>query len=809
MVTQAQIDAWRKAAEAYQAAKKSWDTAWAKKIYSQAATDLWVSGKRANEIYKDPTTARSQSTINVQEPNSPLATKQPRDTTTTSTVNTTANNVETPKVIDTSNIQDVKIWDIVPKFWYETNMAERQARNQDIANALFADNKQFNEEKIKSEITTLAPDVTSWEIMHTVNDIKSKFSQLKRYDDIANMDNASITQGIINWTYSMSDLAQLRESNPEAWAEINTAVTNQMNITTNNAMLDSMNALYWDDKTETAFDTLEALNAQYTAALAATDWEDALKTYQDALNDQELLDNQAALTEKEWRVNELDNQLNDLQRVVEDEFGSNAAKSLISSVVADRWANLIREKNSLMIEMNTLGNQVQNAISNAETNYGLNLQQEQINRDNLIAAYWMDKDVWDKKYAVLQANLNKQEQRELAKLSMLEQMDISSLSDTEIDWLGTENRVKDLLKFKKWIESNMDTKYNMQLVDGKMVFYDDYGNIKDTYNPTTPTDNIRWSEGWWEDWMRTDRHNNPTALMYTTWVANWFQSHWYDVTKWEKFPDSNNYTIDMSNLDDPVKATIDYIDAYTFEYKGQPRWTHTNISEDKRNSMSYPEKEDVVKLMYSREWGSGELFGESSSFSSNTFDQTMEPYFIKALNPAWNKLTTADYKAIWDIWYESKEFMQQAYNYKKSKDAELKPSAERLITQLKELRDWLMTEDGKVDFVNMQNFRLWTPLTDGRDLSNRFKQIISSEWLQNLVALKEQWATFGALSDNELNFIVAMATHLDKWSTKEDFFNNLDQEIRTLEKGINTSFTNSNSNADTWYNPFDNNDFIK
>jgi len=787
----------RRAHNAYMAAKQAWDINTASSVVNNTASNLWVS--RQSNAYNTAMTNAVTQTVpkNTVNTSSVGSQNTSNGQTTPPPVNTTTPN----KPIDTSNITDVKVQDIIPKFWYETTMAERQDRNAKIADALFTNNKTLNESKLYNEISTLAPDVTQWEVMHTVNDIKNRFWQLKRYDDISGMTTDWIVAWVMNGSYSMSDLSQLQANDPAKYAEINSLIEQQRNLANNNATLDSMNALFWDDKTATAFDSLDALNEKYKTALEATDWEDALNTYQDALNSQELIDDRDQLTEKTGRVKELDELLNWLKRDVEDEFGSNAGKSLIASVVADRWANLIREKNSLMIELDTLGNKVQNAVSNAEMNYKLDLQQEQINRDNLISEYWMEKDVWDKQYAAMEKQMDKQEKIELAKLSMLEQMDIASLSDTQIDSLGAANWVKDLLKFKKWIEWSTDKKYNMALVDGKMVFYDDYGNVKDSYDPATPTANIRWTAGW--DEMRTDRNNNPTALMYTTWVENFFKNRGYDVKKWDKFPNSNNYTLDMSNVSDPVKATIDYIDAYGFDYKWQHRRTHTYIPDEKWDAMSYPEKQDVVKLMYSREWGSGKLFGESASSTGSHFDETLAPYFIKALNPWGNKLTTADYKAIKDMWIDSKDFMQQAYNYKTKQDQKMKPAAQELVKHLTEIKTLLTDWDW--DWLDMQNFRAGTPLTNGREINNLFKQVLASESLQNLIDLKAQWATFGALSDSELNFITSMATHLDKRSSKDEFLTNLNEEITKLNRWIDSAF--GWGNTDTW-NPFDTDNFL-
>ena len=814
-VTQAQIDAARKAHDAYMAAQKSWDTNKAKQIFSQASQDLWVSWKRANAIYNNPASARSNSQIMADNKGntSSFGTQNNFNGQWTSWVgNTTTNTNNNASGIQNAqtntknnqNFNDVKIWDIVPKFWYETNMAERQDRNQKIAQWLFDSGRDFNEQNTFDEIKTLAPDVTNWEIQHTVNDIRDRFGRLKFISGLWNMDVDSIVGSLNSGRITMNDLSSLKETDPDKYNQITWLIKQQRQIDINNNILDTMKWLYWDDSIDTAFDALDELNKKYQTALSAVDWEEALTKYQSALNDEQLQNDQQALVDNKTSIKEIDEQLNGLKREVEDEFGSNASKSLIASVVADRWANLIREKNSLMIEWQWLADSINNRIANAEQNYKLDLQQEQIARDNILTAYGMDKEMFDKKYEQMQKALDKQEKIEFAKLWMVEQMDLANISEDDIDWMNTAWFVKDLLKFKKKIEWNAWswTKYNMTTIDWKMVFYDDYGNIKDTYDPSNQSSNIRWTV-WWDE-MRTDRNNNPTALQWTPWVEAWFKKHGYDVKKWDVRPDGKNYTLDMTGVSDPVKATIDYIDAYTFDYKGKPRRDHTDMSKAERDKKSYEEKRDVVKQMYAHEWGSGKIFGESASDTTDYYNPVMEWFYKKFNTSWWSKLTSADLKQIKDAWYTDKQFYQEAYNWQKAKDAEMTPKAKQLANQLEDLRKLLT--DQNWDWLDYQNMRLGTPWTEWRDIRNRFNQIKSSLALQNLVDLKKSWATFWALSDNELNFITNMATHLDKRTTRGTFLKNLNEEIRLLNKWIDWSL---DKRTDSGINPFDNDDFIK
>jgi hypothetical protein len=79
------------------------------------------------------------------------------------------------------------------------------------------------------------------------------------------------------------------------------------------------------------------------------------------------------------------------------------------------------------------------------------------------------------------------------------------------------------------------------------------------------------------------------------------------------------------------------------------------------------------------------------------------------------------------------------------------------------------------------------PGTKGAYYKSLYDRVLSSTALQNLINLKEQGATFGALSDNELKFITDASTNLNLKLSYGDFMNVVDDMIRKLNKGISTA----------------------
>lgn len=103
---------------------------------------------------------------------------------------------------------------------------------------------------------------------------------------------------------------------------------------------------------------------------------------------------------------------------------------------------------------------------------------------------------------------------------------------------------------------------------------------------------------------RTDRHNNPTALAWSQNVEKFFKSKGHDASRGDAFPnDPNQFTLDLSRVEDPIQATIDYIDEFTFFFKGNPRWTHTAIQKEAWDKMGKKEKARTIKDMYRLEGG--------------------------------------------------------------------------------------------------------------------------------------------------------------------------------------------------------------
>lgn len=166
------------------------------------------------------------------------------------------------------------------------------------------------------------------------------------------------------------------------------------------------------------------------------------------------------------------------------------------------------------------------------------------------------------------------------------------------------------------------------------------------------------------------------------------------------------------------------------------------------------------------------------SSHSSTYDPELEEYYKKL--QSWKAITKEDWKTI-DSKTTRNWFLSQSKNYKQAKDQEITPFAKELIGQLNELKN--------MDTWDFKNIWMWgIPWTKGAKYRALYDRILSSTALQNLTDLKWQGATFGALSNQEFEFITNASTNLKLKLSYGDFMDAVDQMIAKLNKGITTAW---------------------
>lgn len=286
-------------------------------------------------------------------------------------------------------------------------------------------------------------------------------------------------------------------------------------------------------------------------------------------------------------------------------------------------------------------------------------------------------------------------------------------------------------------------------------------------------------------------------------IYNQVQKDWIEWTlaKYSGTP----ITIDMINSAatqygvDPVMITALMVADSSMGTKGKAvrtlnPWNVWNT--DSGGTVTFGSRQEwvnaVAKNVQSRMNALAKLGGASGTTDWATgYLPEFEPLYAKV--SWWKSLTSEERKTVDASWVGRQQFMQQSAAYKATQDAKLKPYVQELITDL-----WKLDN---ISWVDLQNMRANTPWTDGRDMRATYNKILASTSLQKLIELKSAGATFGALSDNELNFIINASTSLDLWAKQWTLQANLKKYKEILQKWLNSVWwTTTPQSSWTTYN---------
>ena len=387
----------------------------------------------------------------------------------------------------TKPVEDVKIGEDIQTFWYETNVLERQERNQGIAENLMTQDKWFDEEKLKEEIRLLAGDVTDEEIQNTVNDIGDRFNSLQNLSTLATTDSEALATAIGNGTITLNDIEWLKRTDPNKYNEIAGYVSYNKKIDTYNSTLNDFKNVFTDDKSKITVDYLEAINEKHKAWLKEVSGEDSLNEYQKALNDPKLLEQKEQLWQLNGDINALTEQINQMADSVKEDNPQIKDKWLLNAITADKTASLLKQKNALLIEAGTIESSVNNKIDNAQENYQLNLQRENIVRENIMTEYWMDKDVFAEWQRLLDRQLDKEEKQYRHDVWLEDQIYMMNVQD---------DQQRDYLRFQMDLQDQYqdDKLISFQAQDGSHVTYNADKWTYDVFNQwLVQADNIaKW-----------------------------------------------------------------------------------------------------------------------------------------------------------------------------------------------------------------------------------------------------------------------------------------------------------------------------
>ena len=153
------------------------------------------------------------------------------------------------------------------------------------------------------------------------------------------------------------------------------------------------------------------------------------------------------------------------------------------------------------------------------------------------------------------------------------------------------------------------------------------------------------------------------------------------------------------------------------------------------------------------------------------YDEALAPLY-KKFNEG--KFTSSDYK---NLTVPQDEFIQQANNYVTKLSQEGTWQVQKLLGLIQELKDV-----GKID---RWLAAVWgVPFGETSDIRASYDALVSNTALNNLIEMKAQGATFGALSNQELGFIKDSSTKLRLTASDDEWEKELNRMEELLIKGL-------------------------
>lgn len=298
--------------------------------------------------------------------------------------------------------------------------------------------------------------------------------------------------------------------------------------------------------------------------------------------------------------------------------------------------------------------------------------------------------------------------------------------------------------------------------------------------------------------MRTERNNNPTAMITDVAKSLWWVEG-VDYVVWDSWKNNEWKTYYTAKLLwDPIDTTIKLLDNaaktwkwafYTAGWK--QRWTHTAMTDDAWLKLSNDQKKQVVLNMLQREWGNinnMSYYVEQSQGNAwvwqawNKYNQALVDLFNKDSLTAEDKKTITEWADKWWFWMT----MAQFWDAKEEYLAQQAWTSDKL-NALNRMRDaiWYMlvnypgeawsiaaaSERWQIwQKIGNSVFGSWDSSSSWWDFMSEYNYLRDNLTMQHFLELKEWGATFGAMSNAEWDIISKAASNLNvKTQSKAKF----------------------------------------
>ena len=485
--------------------------------------------------------------------------------------------------------------------WYADYQDESQRRLQEIASNV--KNYYTTNPEVFSNYDTFKNFFSYNDRVGNQKQVLDSFRQVKtKWDWLATKWINDLLLLYNNWWLSSSDLDWMKSQNPSKYNELMWLINKKTELAKYDEALN-------ETKSENPF---QSIINNYTAnmlSMAGTS-SNMFAEYKAAMNSTEMKDMRNLLAEKEWEMRQLDEQMNNIRRNVEERYKWTwASRWKINAVIQDELWKLQEARGALWIEYQTLASKYNNQMSTIKDWFEMQIKEQEFNnaqRTQQMQEIWFmmnlmnfetneqqDERAWNKfirqqEYAdwniystdpkTRQRAVEKAVDRVLAEFQWIpmvrsrEQMvsDIQRMVDSGMElWDAiTENIRKPIMnkpEYKKWVNDKFWIDTSKNLVN---IWWVDYLMDKQ-WNFSLPTLPWVWLDLWfiqaWDlswianqyPWEASFKNNNPAWL---TWgVSNELKNLWkqagINITQWTSRPSNEWWAyIKFDTIEDWIKA---------------------------------------------------------------------------------------------------------------------------------------------------------------------------------------------------------------------------------------------------------------
>ena len=721
------------------------------------------------------------------------------------------------------------------QFWYWTTEEYRKQRDTQFAQQLYQSNPNtFDYNAVFNYVKSQAPQVSQGEISNTVKNIQRQWLQHSR---IGMMGTASVDQirnGILNGQFSQSDLELLRTQDPQKYQEYlaHDEKLNAMSNAKHNAGL--MNKLYnWESVKEERSNqdlVMEAMekffgNINYNS-------KEIVESYKQALNSPEIQRRNSKVLTAQREMDEIDEDLDTMREDLTRQYPW-ISKTQLNQILYDRSYKAMRRKNELHRDYIMARGETQFLMNLAEKNFEADMKWVELQRAEFTDKYnalGFAKGILEfetpqqkrqaeldqiKKKAQLESELNdinskdpkiqfnalmkalEPHYKEFGSIILRPQaqvaQDILALAKKEGISVGEamrKNFTEPLYKkpeYRAMMNKAMGIDPNAWQQEW-VANVDKDGNVSYTLKGKWPMpNNLTRGErqAAYKD-ISNQLGNNPSWLATamgsaipdgTTTGQCWeFTNDYLLALGGEKvFWHSLSQKVSKINGTEPKVWSVVVMDTWAKLEDGRPAWhvgivtkINTDGTIEITDSNWNDDKKKLTHTLSKKEMGmvKGYYYPQGVETSKN-YNESMKGYYMELLDA---KLTSSELKA---LWLSSKEqidaFGQEALQWKQN-------------NQRKYIKEPLETIERLFNNYSSAGSAIWGTrqgagrLLWGADYLSDYNYIKSNMTLEHLIDLKSRGATFGALSEWELNAIGNSASRIDLLNSEAKF----KQELLTM-----------------------------